>query len=460
MIDFGTPSHITLRQDTEQLLEQVDLEIKDFNKLRPLDADVKDRLKMAFLPDRVTSSLNMEGIVATRRQTLAIMDSMTLLDSSSKSEQEVLNALSADELTLDAAEDGQQLNESLLRQIHAKIECGVGETPGCYRQQDIKISQALFTPPSHTEIPMLMQELVSIFKNDGTAHPIVRAAWIHNRFTYIHPFLDGNGRTARLLQDFTLLSGKLFPTGVPSSLRDDYYDALAEADNDEWDNLVSILANRQLAVISRASGIATERQERSAWVTRLAQKADDKKKGAQHKQYLVWSHKMQEVQAAFEATALEMGGASEVLAIEHQSYPIVDFKTWRSMCSGVRSRENWFFSQTLKVDGERAFRFIFYFRKHISFPADPFTDDDPIICLRFTGGAPADKYDFGLFQDPDIRLREILFHSEELYHYYSDGKKRMGRHGEIEEWEVDCDLSVNQILEHLYGDLFEGKIGV
>lgn len=460
MIEFGTPSRIKLRQDTEQLLEQVDLAIKEFNKLRPLSDDVKDRIKMAFLPDRVTSSLNMEGIVATRRQTLAIMDSMTIVDSSSKSEQEVLNALSADELTIDAAEDGQNLNAPFLRQIHALIEDKVGETPGCYRQRDIKVSQASFTPPTHASVPVLIDEMISIYVKDNTAHPIVRAAWIHNRFTYVHPFLDGNGRTARLLQDYALLSGKLFPTGVPSALRDDYYDALASADNDDWDELVGIIANRQLSVIAKASAIANEREERSKWVARLAKKAGDKKRGAQHKQYLVWSYKMNEIQAAFEATALEVNEVSDVLSVEHQSYPIVDFKTWKQLGSGRRTSPTWFFSQTLTIDGERAYRFIVYFRRHTQFPADPFVEAEPLIGLRFTGGKPHEKYDFGQFTDPDIRLRELLFHSEDLYVYYFKGEMRAGRREEIEQWQCDCNLTPNQIIEHLYGDLFENKNGV
>lgn len=460
MIDFGTPSRVKLRQDTEQLLEQVDLAITEFNKLRPLSDDVKVRIKMAFLPDRVTSSLNMEGIVATRRQTLAIMDSMTINDSSSKSEQEVFNALSADEHTLDAAEDGQRLSAALLRQIHALIEDKIGETPGCYRERDVKISQAAFTPPAHGSVPSLIDDMIAIYVKDDTAHPVIRAAWLHNRFTHIHPFLDGNGRTARLLQDFALLSGKLFPTGVPSALRDDYYDALADADNDDWDGLVAIIANRQLSVIAKASGIAMEREERSKWVARLAKKADDKKKGAQHKQYLVWAHKMNEIQSAFEATAQEISDVSDVLSVEHQSYPIIDFKTWKNLGAGKRAIATWFFGQTLIVDGYRAYRFVVYFRKHLSFPSDPFGDGEPIISLRFTGGKPHEKYDFGQFSDSDIRLRELLFHAEDLYAYYFNGKMRQGRHEQIEEWQHNTEFTTNDIIEHLYSDLFENKNGV
>ncbi len=460
MVDFNSPSKIHLRQDTEQLLDQVDIAIKEFNKLRPLGDDVEDRIKMAFLPDRVTSSLNMEGIVATRRQTLAIMDSMTIIDSSSKSEQEVLNALKADEFIIDAAEDGQRLNALFVRQIHTLIEDKIGETPGYYRKRDVKISLASFTPPSHVSVPNLIDEMISIYVKDDTAHPIVRSAWLHNRFTYVHPFLDGNGRTARLLQDYALLSGKLFPTGVPSALRDDYYDALAAADVDDWDDLVSIIAGRQLSVIAKTSGIATERAERSKWVARLAKKADDKKKGAQHKQYLVWAHKMNEIQSAFEATAQEVSDASEVLSVIHKSYPIIDFKTWKNLGLGKRSNPTWFFGQTLIIDGERAYRFVMYFRKHANLSTDTFVADEPLISLRFTGGEPSGIYDFGQFSDPDIRLREVLFHSEELCVYYFKERTRGRQKNTSEEWEFESELTTNDIIEHLYGDLFENKNGV
>lgn len=302
--------------------------------------------------------------------------------------------------------------------------------------------------------------MISIYVQDDTAHPITRAAWIHNRFTHIHPFLDGNGRTARLLQDYTLLSGKLFPTGVPSALRDDYYDALADADNDDWDDLVAIIANRQLAVIAKARGIAMEREVRSVWVARLAKKASDKKTGAQHKQYLVWAHKMNEIQSAFEATAQEINDASDVLSVKHESYPIIDFKLWKSLGQGKRPNATWFFSQTLVIDGARAYRFVMYFRKHINFPNDPFVEGDALICLRLTGGMGDKAYDFGQFSDPDIRLRELLFYREDLYTYYFNGKMRRRHKAELEDWECDHELTPSAIIEHLYSDLFENKNGV
>ncbi len=461
MIGLSAPDKIVLSQEVRQLLEQVDESKTEFDQLRPLTPETEDRIKMAFLPDRVTASLNMEGIIATRRQTLAIMDSMTISESASKSEQEIHNALKADEYVYETAMKGEELSEKLIREIHALIEHNVGERPGSYRPRDVKISQAQFTPPDFTEVPLLMCELVKIFCASSSVNSIMRAAWLHNRFTHIHPFLDGNGRTARLLQDHTLLRGQLFPTGVPSSLRDDYYDALAGADNDDWDGLVEILANRQLAVISKAAGIANERKERQEWVAALASRARSKKRGTQHKNYLVWAHRMQEIQSAFEAAALELRTESEVLLVRHENHEIIDFPTWREICQRGRARQTWFFTQSFSVDGELVFKCVFYFRRHSDIPQDPFHHTDDLVSLFVTGGPPGADYDFGRFSDSEIRLREILFYHENLYAYEFEGEKFEGKYGDMmEKWNPKADRKMNDVVREFFGDIFVKKAGL
>src|SRR5579863_5153651 len=125
MIELSAPREMKIPADTAELLMLVDSAIAEFNKLRPFDADTEARIKMAFLPDRVTASLNMEGIVATRRQTLAVLDAMTISENASKTEQEILNALEADELTFETAQSEKQLSERFIREINSLIERGV-----------------------------------------------------------------------------------------------------------------------------------------------------------------------------------------------------------------------------------------------------------------------------------------------------------------------------------------------
>ena len=459
MIELGTSSNVKISSEVQQLLDQINEEKEKFDKLRPFDRDTEQRIKLAFLPDRVTASLNMEGIIATRRQTLAIMDGMTVDENSARTEQEILNALRADEHTFDEAQDSARLTEIFIREINRLIEDKTGECPGEYRPRDVQISQAAFVPPSHLQVPQLVHELVESFNAAEEPHPVIRAAWLHNRFTYIHPFLDGNGRTGRLLQDFALLQGNLFPTGIPSSIRDDYYDALAAADRDEWDQLVQIIALRQLSVISRASGIAQERRQRSTWIGEIARRAGAKKAGSQHKNFLVWSHKMNEIRAAFEDTARELSETSDLIQIRHETFDSIDFPKWQEVCRHGQAARTWSFSQTFFVDGTPVFRGIFYFKGHRHLLDDAFGDARDAVSLFLTGGNLGEEYNFFRFEDSLIRLREILFLHEDMHVYYFQGEHLEGSRGG-ERWSPANLTSVSEIVRDFYEDVLHRKAGI
>ncbi|MBB4197388.1 hypothetical protein CCR94_01710 [Rhodoblastus sphagnicola] len=462
MIDLGNPRTIKISSDTTELLAQIDGSLAEFNKLRPLDRDTEVRIKMAFLPDRVTASLNMEGIIATRRQTLAVLDAMTLNENSSKTEQEILNALEADEYTFEGSQDIKGLSEHFIREINALIERRIGEAPGAFRLRDISISQAVFKPPSHYEVPQLITRLVDIYNNGGFEHAVVGAVWLHNRFTYIHPFLDGNGRTGRLLQDYCLLKGGLFPTGIPSAKRDDYYDALASADANDWNPLIQIVALRELEVIAKAFAVANERQERSAWIKALARKASDKKAGALYKQYLVWSHKMSEIRAVFEYAAREFNEASEFIIVHIDNFDLIDFSVWKEICERGHSTKTWSFSLTFQVENQRLFKYVFYFRRHKFNRSDIFNSSAPIVGLFVTGGAYEDKYEFsGKFVDSGVRLREVLFFHEETYEYIGIGEYDKDLHGHFVEI-TTCNYvdDINLIVQKFFEDILLKKIGI
>ena len=459
MFEIGSPASVKISSEAQQLLDQINDEKEKFDKLRPFDEDTEQRIKLAFLPDRVTASLNMEGIIATRRQTLAIMDGMTVDENSTRTEQEILNALRADEHTFDQAQESARLTEVFAREVNGLIEDKIGEHPGEYRPRDVKISQAAFVPPSHLEVPTLMHSLVAAFNGAEEPHPVIRAAWLHNRFTYIHPFLDGNGRTGRLLQDFALLQGNLFPTGIPSSIRDDYYDALAAADRDDWDPLIQIIALRQLSVISKASGIAQERRQRSTWIGAIAKRASAKKAGSQHKNFLVWSHKMHEVRAAFEDTSKELSETSDLIQIKHENFDSIDFPKWQEVCRLGRTSRTWFFAQTFFVYGIQVFRCVFYFKGHSHLLDDTFGDVRDTVGLFVTGGDLGEEYNFFRFEDPIIRLREVLFLHEQMHVYYFKGEHLEGLRGG-ERWSPASIASVSDIVRDFYEDILHRKAGI
>ena len=139
--------------------------------------------------------------------------------------------------------EGAALTHQFIRELHQLV---VGEltdegdrTPGAYRTWNVEISGSVHTPPEHIHVPPLMDELLA-FVNERTAdkYDLLKTAIAHHRFTWIHPFGNGNGRVVRLLTyallikyGFNVKDGKILnPTAVFCNNRDLYYQQLSEAD--------------------------------------------------------------------------------------------------------------------------------------------------------------------------------------------------------------------------------------
>jgi Fic family protein len=106
----------------------------------------------------------------------------------------------------------------------------IGAYAGRYRQQNVLISGATSTPPDYTLLNDKMAQLVDWYSNDAHKfHPIERAAKVHADFVGIHPFIDGNGRTSRLLMNLELLKAGYPPCVITVENRLAYYEAL-----DQW----------------------------------------------------------------------------------------------------------------------------------------------------------------------------------------------------------------------------------
>ena len=103
-----------------------------------------------------------------------------------------------------------EISEVLIRQIHSLVFADRPKDAGIYRRIPVRISGALNTPPDLVVIPELMERLIQDYR-DGTRHTIVRSATFHLRFEGIHPFIDGNGRTRRLILNMLMMKEGLLP---------------------------------------------------------------------------------------------------------------------------------------------------------------------------------------------------------------------------------------------------------
>lgn len=100
---------------------------------------------------------------------------------------------------------------------------------GIYRKEEVRISGAGFTTPAGNEMYMQIKNFYEDLKiKENELNPIELAAWTHAEFVRIHPYIDGNGRTARLIMNYQLLMHGYLPVSVAKENRIDYYNALEQ----------------------------------------------------------------------------------------------------------------------------------------------------------------------------------------------------------------------------------------
>jgi len=164
-------------------------------------------------------------------------------DGSDDSINEIDNVKEAMEYVEDNIEKGTDITHRFIREIHTLIVDGLikegDKAPGAYRKANVKIAGSLHVPPDHLHVQELMDELITfIQKDDFEQYDLIKVALFHHRFTWIHPFNNGNGRVVRMLNyalliryGFNVKKGRILnPSCVFFSDRELYYQSLAVAD--------------------------------------------------------------------------------------------------------------------------------------------------------------------------------------------------------------------------------------
>ena len=144
-----------------------------------------------------------------------------------------------------------------IKSIHRLILKGIeDEYAGVYRKENVIISGARHIPPDAVQVQSQMERFIKWYENEGQhLHPIERASVIHVDFVGIHPFIDGNGRTARLLLNFELMKNGFPPIVIQKENRSEYYTALDHAhtskDNTMFVSLVTDIMEQTLDMYLR-----------------------------------------------------------------------------------------------------------------------------------------------------------------------------------------------------------------
>lgn len=212
---------------TESLLAPIDRKKRELDTRRPLTKGEVERLTEEFIIEYTYNSNAIEGNTLTLRETDMVLRGLTIDKKPLKDHMEAVGHKEAFDFVRDLVKEQATLSESIIKQIHYLVLADKREDRGVYRRVPVRIMGAKHEPVQPYLIRPKMEQLLEKYRNN-TDHIISRLAWFHIEFEGIHPFIDGNGRTGRLLVNLELMKAGYPPIDIKFADRVSYYNAFDE----------------------------------------------------------------------------------------------------------------------------------------------------------------------------------------------------------------------------------------
>lgn len=215
----------------QELLQKADSYKQKISSARPLAKEELKSLDDYFRIGFTYTSNALEGSTLTISETKILLeDGITVGGRPLKDCYEAVGHGAAYDFMLELArQQYMNITEDTIKKLHRLFYQKVdADQAGQYRSIQVYISGTEYIPPSPEDIPHLMKHLADqIHSSRSSLHPIELSAMAHKRLVDIHPFIDGNGRTARLLMNLVLVNAGYGVVSIPPILRNDYINALS-----------------------------------------------------------------------------------------------------------------------------------------------------------------------------------------------------------------------------------------
>ena len=214
-------------KSNESLLTLIDKKKKELDNRRPLTEGEIKRLNEEFTIEYTYNSNAIEGNTLTLRETDLVLRGLTIDRKPLKDHMEAVGHKEAFEFVSELVKQNEPLSERIIKQIHFLVLVGNRDDRGVYRKVPVRIMGAKHEPVQPYMIEPKMEELLKSFM-EGEEHIITKLARFHIEFEGIHPFIDGNGRTGRLLVNLELMKAGYPPIDIKFTDRMEYYKAFDE----------------------------------------------------------------------------------------------------------------------------------------------------------------------------------------------------------------------------------------
>ena len=146
-----------------------------------------------------------------------------------------------------------EISEWNIKGLHQLILKGIDDlNAGKYRKENVVITGAQHKPPDYIKVPELMEKLIINYDEWNQYHPIIRASLLHGELVKIHPFIDGNGKTSRLIMNMYLIKSGYVPVIIKKENRLKYYETLDKAHiSGDYTDFIKLVTEAEKQMLDR-----------------------------------------------------------------------------------------------------------------------------------------------------------------------------------------------------------------
>lgn len=247
-----------MNEEINVMLKEADALKEQLSALRPLPEEALKKIQDAFDIEYTYESNRIEGNTLTLQETaLVVNEGVTISGKSMREHLEAINHAEAIGYIKDIAKQDIEISERTVKEIHALILHGIDrENAGRYRTVPVMISGSTYMPPQPYLIGKQIENFILRFQQmeAENVHPVLVAAYLHDELVRIHPFIDGNGRTSRLLMNLYLLrQGYVIITLKGSNdTKVNYYKALEKSHTEQSpEDFKKLVAEAEIAALRK-----------------------------------------------------------------------------------------------------------------------------------------------------------------------------------------------------------------
>lgn len=250
------------------------------DQFRPLPKELVSNLENWFKVELTYTSNALEGNTLTRQETAVVVEKgLTIGGKSLVEHLEATNHAAALGKVVQIAQlETARISEHTILDLHSTILHGIDDAnAGRYRSIAVRISGSKVVLPNPAKVPTLMAEFVQEIGNRLDWHPVALAAEAHYQLVTIHPFIDGNGRTARLLMNLILLQNGYPPALIRKRDRVPYLNSLEKAQlggsQDDYHAIIAKGVSRSFDIYFQALDSGSEPLQKPTPLLRIGQLA-------------------------------------------------------------------------------------------------------------------------------------------------------------------------------------------